>query len=230
MPSRFRSCAHLPAACALVAALSSPVTAQPPAPAPSPVQVPTPATPTARGLEPTGPARPLSIDEAVKLALESNLGIQVERFNPELQDLNTVQILSNYTPVFGAGVFTQSQDNPPNSFLSGASDTVSTDNFGFTSSVQKLFTWGMDAAVAFDSGRSTSNNAFSSFDPTLEGNLAVTVVQPLLRNFKFDTIKQQLFQSRKNREIADVDLRQTVALTSQSVGSPTGITSTPSTR
>jgi outer membrane protein TolC len=217
MPSRFRSCAHLPAACALVAALSSPVTAQPPAPAPSPVQVPTPATPTARGLEPTGPARPLSIDEAVKLALESNLGIQVERFNPELQDLNTAQILSNYTPVFGAGVFTQSQDNPPNSFLSGASDTVSTDNFGFTSSVQKLFTWGMDAAVAFDSGRSTSNNAFSSFDPTLEGNLAVTVVQPLLRNFKFDTIKQQLFQSRKNREIADVDLRQTVALTSQSV-------------
>jgi outer membrane protein len=114
-------------------------------------------------------------------------------------------------------VFTQSQDNPPNSFLSGASDTVSTDNFGFTSSVQKLFTWGMDAAVAFDSGRSTSNNAFSSFDPTLEGNLAVTVVQPLLRNFKFDTIKQQLFQSRKNREIADVDLRQTVALTSQTV-------------
>jgi outer membrane protein len=217
MPSRFRSCAHLPAACALVAALSSPVTAQPPAPAPSPVQVPTPATPTARGLEPTGPARPLSIDEAVKLALESNLGIQVERFNPELQDLNTAQILSNYTPVFGAGVFTQSQDNPPNSFLSGASDTVSTDNFGFTSSVQKLFTWGMDAAVAFDSGRSTSNNAFSSFDPTLEGNLAVTVVQPLLRNFKFDTIKQQLFQSRKNREIADVDLRQTVALTSQTV-------------
>jgi outer membrane protein TolC len=217
MPSRFRSCAPLLGACALVAALTSPVTAQPPAPAPSPVQVPTPQTPTARGLEPTGPPRPLSVDEAVQLALQSNLGIQVERFNPELQDLNTAQILSNYTPVFGAGVFTQSQDNPPNSFLSGASDTVSTDNFGFTSSIQKLFTWGMDAAVAFDSGRSTSNNAFSSFDPTLDGNLAVTVVQPLLRNFKFDTIKQQLFQSRKNREIADVDLRQTVALTSREV-------------
>ena len=220
MPSRFRSCAPLLTACALVAALSSsPVTAQTPAPtpAPAPVQVPTAQTPTAKGLEPTGPPRPVSVDEAVTLALQNNLGIQVEQFNPQLQDYNTAQVLSNYTPVFGAGVFTQSQDNPPNSFLSGASDTVSTDNFGFTSSIQKLFTWGMDATVAFDSGQLTSNNAFSSFDPTIDGNLSVVVVQPLLRNFKFDLVKQQLFQSRTNRAIADIDLRETVALTARVV-------------
>jgi outer membrane protein len=220
MPFRFRSCAPLLRACALAAALSSsPVAAQTPAPAPAqpPVQVPPRPTPSAKGLEPTGPPRAISIDEAVKLALQHNLGIQVEQYNPQLQEYNTAQVLSNYTPVFGAGVFTQSQDNPPNSFLSGASDTVSTDNFGFTSSIQKLFTWGMDTSVAFDSGRSTSNNAFSSFDPTLDGNLSVVVVQPLLRNFKFDTVKQQLFQSRRNREIADIDLRQTVAQTERIV-------------
>ncbi len=157
------------------------------------------------------------MDEAVKLALQENLGIQIERFNPELQDLNTAQILANYTPQFGAGVFTQSQDQPPSSFLSGSDTTVASDNFGFTTNIQKLFPWGTEAVVAFDSGRQTTTNTFSSFNPTLSGNLDVVVTQPLLRNFKFDTVRQQLFASRANRMIADVDVRQTVALTERTV-------------
>ena len=95
-PMSFRLCpgARLMLACALVAGASSSAFGQAaPAPAQPPVQVPPSTTPSARGLEPTGPVRQLSIDEAVKLALEQNLGIQIERFNPELQDLNTAQIL-----------------------------------------------------------------------------------------------------------------------------------------
>lgn len=216
----FRLCpgARLMLACALVAGASSSVFGQTaPAPAQPPVQVPPAATPSAKGLEPTGPVRQLSIDDAVTLAIEQNLGIQIERFNPELQDLNTAQILSNYVPRFGAGIFTQSQDQPPSSFLSGGDTTISSDNFGFNTSIAKLFPWGTDATVSFDSGRQQTNNSFSSFNPTLTGNVDLVVTQPLLRNFKFDSVRQQLFSSRKNREIADVDLRQTVALTTRTV-------------
>ena len=216
----FRLCpgARLMLACALVAGASSSAFGQAaPAPAQPPVQVPPSAKPSARGLEPTGPVRQLSIDEAVNLAVEQNLGIQIERFNPELQDLNTAQILANYVPQFGAGVFTQSQDQPPSSFLSGGETTVASDNFGFTTNITKLFPWGTEATVAFDSGRQTTTNEFSSFNPTLSGNLDVVVTQPLLRNFKFDGVRQQLFASRKNREIADVDLRENVALTTRTV-------------
>ncbi|MBK5298693.1 MAG: TolC family protein, partial [Vicinamibacteria bacterium] len=216
----FRLCpgARVMLACALVAGASSSVFGQTaPAPAQPPVQVTPATTPSAKGLEPKGPVRQLSMDEAVKLALEQNLGIQIERFNPELQDLNTAQILSNYTPQFGGGVFTQSQDQPPSSFLSGGDTTITSDNFGFNTSISKLFKYGTDATVSFDSGRNKTNNSFSSFNPTLTGNLDLVVTQPLLRNFKFDTIRQQLFSSRINRAIADVDLRQTVALTARTV-------------
>lgn len=216
----FRLCpgARLILACALVAGASSSAFGQTaPAPAQPPVQAPPSTTPSAKGLEPKGPVRQLSMDEAVKLALQENLGIQIQRFNPELQDLNTAQILSNYTPVFGAGVFTQSQDQPPSSFLSGSDTTITSDNFGFNTSISKLFEYGTNATVSFDSGRNKTNNSFSSFNPTLTGNLDVVVTQPLLRNFKFDTIRQQLFSSRINRAIADVDLRQTVALTARTV-------------
>ena len=216
MSFRFRPGARLLIVCALVAGASSSVFGQS-TQSQAPIQTPPRPTPSAKGLDPTGPVRQLSIDEAVKLALEQNLGLQIERFNPELQDLNTAQQLSNYVPVFGGGVFTQSQDNPPNSFLSGASDTISTDNFGFTANVQKLFTYGTQATVAFDSGRQTSNNTFASFDPNLSANLDVAVVQPLLRNFKFDTVRQQVFVSRKNEEIADIDVRQAVAQTERTV-------------
>lgn len=217
MSFRLRFGARLTLSCALLAGAWSPAAGQTPPAAQPPVQVPPPKAPVAKGLDPTGPARPLSIDEAVKLAIEQNLGLQIERLNPDIQDLNTSQVLSNYTPVFGAGVFTQSQDNPPNSFLSGGTDTISTDNVGFNTSIAKLFPWGTNATVAFDSGRQKTNNAFSSFNPLLSGNLDVLVTQPLLRNFKFDSIRQQLFASRKTREIADIDLRQSVAQTELAV-------------
>jgi HAE1 family hydrophobic/amphiphilic exporter-1 len=216
MSFRLRPGARLMLACALVVGASSSGFGQPP-PTQAPVQVPPKPTPSAKGLEPTGPVRQLSIDEAVKLALEQNLGLQIERFNPELQDLNTAQVLSNYTPVFGASVFTQSQDSPPNSFLSGGTDKISSDDFGFATSVSKLFPWGTETTVAFDSGRQKTNSQFANFNPLLSGNLDVIVTQPLLRNFKFDTVRQQLFASRKNREIADVDLRQAVAQTERTV-------------
>jgi hypothetical protein len=68
----FRLCpgARLLLACALVAGASSSVFGQTaPAPAQPPAQVPPSTTPSAKGLEPTGPVRQLSIEEAVNLAV-----------------------------------------------------------------------------------------------------------------------------------------------------------------
>ncbi len=45
----------------------------------------------------------------------------------------------------------------------------------------------------------------------------MTITQPLLRNFRYDTVKQQIATGRKNREIADVDLQQSIALTTRTV-------------
>ena len=215
MSLRFRAGACPLLALVLVAAASPSASGQS---AQEPVQTPPAQTaPSAIGLDPTGPVRPLSADEAVALALEQNLGLQIERFNPQLQQLNTSAVLSNYLPQVAFGAFTQSQDQPPSSFLSGGDEIIATDNIGFNTSVTKLFSWGTEATVQFDSGRQRTNNQFSSFQPLLSGNLDLIVTQPLLRNFRFDPIKQQLFVSRMNQQIADVDLRQLVAVTERNV-------------
>ena len=219
-------------ACLLALAILLPGTAttafgQPPAPAPAEPQTPAapqaPAAPQPTAAPqppaPTGPVRQLSIEEAVNLALQQNLGIQVERLNPQLQDQEIAQVEANYTPVLSSGLFSRSQTQPPNSFLSGSAgqQAINTDNLGVNAAFSKLFPWGTEATVAYDSGRSETTNVFSNFNPQLTGNVDIAVTQPLLRNFRYDAVKQQLVVTRANREIAGVDVQEVMAATSRTV-------------
>jgi outer membrane protein TolC len=47
--------------------------------------------------------------------------------------------------------------------------------------------------------------------------VAFNYTQPLLRNFNIDNTRQQVLVSRKNREISDVQLRQSIAVTERNV-------------
>ena len=49
-------------------------------------------------LQPGESLRRLSIDEAVKLGLEQNLGIQIQRYDPQIQDTAVAQARSFWAP------------------------------------------------------------------------------------------------------------------------------------
>ena len=49
--------------------------------------------------EPTGVVRRLSVDDAVKLALEQNLGIQIDRLTPQIQDVAVAQARTGWIPI-----------------------------------------------------------------------------------------------------------------------------------
>jgi len=180
----------------------------------------TPAAPTAaQPSQPafTGPVRQLTVDEAVRLALEQNLGIQVGRLDPQVQDFAVAQARTSWTPLFSAGAFGQTQDQPPSSFFSGADDVITTRNTGSELAVSQLLPWGMSYNVSWDSARVSTNNIFSSFNPQLQSNFRALIEQPLLRNFRIDSARYNLLVSQNVREQADVDLTQTMALTERNV-------------
>src|SRR5687768_1114230 len=173
----------------------------------------TPAMPAAAQ---QGPVRRMSIDEAVATALEQNLDLQVQRINPQLQDLSTAQFRAAYTPNFVSTVSTADQTQPSNSVLAGGSAGVgvtsgqSLFNFG----VASLTNWGGGSYdVRWNNTRSTTSNFFQSFNPQLNTNVQATYIQPLLRNFRIDGTRQQLLISQRNREITDVQLEQSIAQT-----------------
>lgn len=165
-----------------------------------------------------GPSESLSIDEAVALALEQNLDIQVERINPQLQDLNIALARSTWTPNLSTTFQSNSRNTPSNSAIAGGETKISDSSTANSLNLDHRLPWGGSSyALSWGSSRSTTTNIFSNFDPVLRSNLDFTFVQPLLRNFKIDNTRQQLLVSTKNREISDIQLRETVVQTVRNV-------------
>lgn len=206
---------RLAGACMAVSCIAVPASAQPPSTI-SQTPVASAAVPPAE--QPPGPVRRLSVDEAVRLALEQNLDIQVERLNPGIQDLSIASLRSLYALNLTSGLSFRQVERATASALEGASGVSTSADLQTRLGVDQLLPFGGGRlALSWQNARSSSNSVFSDFNPQLNGNLAASFTQPLVRNFGIDSTRQQLLVSRKNREISDVQLRTTVAATVRSV-------------
>jgi hypothetical protein len=124
-----------------------------------------------------GPVRRLTADEAVLMALEQNINLQVDRIDPQVSDLAISVARSTWTPAFFSNVRTQSQTNPPTDIFGGAS-TVTNENVTSQAGIQQLLPWGGASYSAFwNSGRFTTNNIFSSFNPQLNSTMGDAQLQ-----------------------------------------------------
>jgi len=164
--------------------------------------------------------RRLTIDDAVRLALENNLGVQIARINPQLQDLSIALARSAWVPTLTTVVQNTGTATPNTSVLSGAStgqNKTTTDRFASNFGLLQQTPWGGSYQVGWDTTRATTTNIFSTFSPQVQSSLSLSIRQPLLRNFGIDNLRQQVIVSEKNREIADICVEQTVATTSRAV-------------
>ncbi|MBY0497175.1 MAG: TolC family protein [Cyanobacteria bacterium] len=160
----------------------------------------------------------MSIDDAVATALEQNLDLQVQRINPQLQDLTISQFKAAYTPNFVSTVNSSGSTQPSTSFLSGAAGGITSGRGVFNFGLSSLTNWfGSSYDVRWNNARNTTNNAFSTFNPQLNSSISATFIQPLLRNFRIDGTRQQLLVSQKNKEISDTQLQQSITLTTRNV-------------
>jgi outer membrane protein len=162
--------------------------------------------------------RRLTVEDAVRLALEHNLGVQVARIDPQIEDLAVAQARAAWAPTFTSTLQGASVDTPNASFLSGALGPKTTDQRVTTNvGVVQALPWGGSYSVGWDGLRATTTNIFTNFSPQLRSSLALNYRQPLLRGFRIDTARQQLQVSQKAREIADVRLRQSIVVTARAV-------------
>ena len=166
---------------------------------------------------PPGPVRQLSMEAAISLALQNNLGLRVERINPELQDLAIAQARTVWTPNLTGSLSTSSRTSPISGFFSGATDKLTRDNIATNVGANQILPWGANYTVGWDTSRSESNSVYDSPNPSLFSNLTFSFTQPLLRNLKTDSARNQLVISKMNREVSDIELRQTVLTTVRNV-------------
>jgi outer membrane protein len=159
----------------------------------------------------------LTIDAAVRMALENNLGIRVARIDPQIQDLGVALARAGWAPAFTTTVQQASTDAPSTSSLSGGQTGTTDNRFASNVGIQQALPWGGSYNIGWDSSRSTTTNVFSNFSPQLRSALSLHFQQPLLRNWSIDNLRQQLLTSRTNRDISDVQLRQTLVTTTRTV-------------
>ena len=155
----------------------------------------------------------LSIDEAVRRALESNADIAVEKLDPEASAQSLREAEGAYDPLLSSNLSLSSRTSTStNVFAQGKTDTT-TYNFGLS----KLFVTGGFLEVDFTNNRSETDNEFSNFNPSYNSGFMATLSQPLLRNFRIDGARQAVRVAKKNREISDAQFRQTVLNTTATV-------------
>jgi outer membrane protein TolC len=192
----------------------------------------TPATPAA----PTAPAArqgstlqipasiasgtPLSMEDAVKMALENNLGVQAERMNPEIQSWALARATGAYAPSLISSFSRSSSAQPPSDFFSSGA-TVTTNGSTFTQGgLQQALKWGGgNYTVTFDGSRGTTLGGVVVYPLSLKSDFNAVVNQPLLRNFKIDATRLNIGQTKLQQNITDLALQQRVTQTALNVRS-----------
>ncbi len=159
----------------------------------------------------------LSVDDAVQMALEQNLDLQVQRVNPRIQDLNISSARGVWKPLFTSTLFDSNKTSVNTNRYGASGSTVQNDTVTWSFETTQNLRWGGNYDVSWDSNRLTTDDAFFSPNPYLGSTISATYSQALLRNFKIDSYRQQLLVSTKNREISDVQLRQVVLATTRNV-------------
>ena len=167
------------------------------------------------------PLVPISLDEAVKFALERNLDIAVQRLNPEINDIAYASIKSVYHPNLTSTLSTQSTTTPSTSTLSG-SDTTGSGIVGSLQNynggvAQQIPYGGGSFTVALNNNRQTTTSANVLYNPTFNTNWSGSYLQPLFRNFRIDATRRSLRVTRINRDISDLQLRATITNTLSNV-------------
>ena len=158
--------------------------------------------------------KPLSIDEAVKLALEQNLGIRIQRIDPQVQDVGIAQARSFWAPTVSSAVNRNVTNQPPTSVFSPAYSSGTT-NANVT--MAQTLPWGGSYTTGWINQRVATTNIFSSYTTQLYSNVQFNYTQPLLANFSIDQIRQQVKVSRRVRDLSDIQLQSVVVQTMRQV-------------
>ena len=173
----------------------------------------------ARGLalQPGETLRRLSIDEAVNLGLEQNLGIKVQRFDPQIQDTGIAQARSFWAPQFSSTVSRASNQQPVVNIFSGTQPSVTTGQFATGVTLAETLPWGANYTANWNNARFTTTDPTNTFNPRVQSNISLNFNQPLLRNRSIDQIRQAVASSKKFRDLSDIQLRSVIVQTTRGV-------------
>ncbi|HEX3561048.1 MAG TPA: TolC family protein [Pyrinomonadaceae bacterium] len=167
----------------------------------------------------SGDSLSLSLNEAIRRALENNNDIEVARNDVRLAEQQLYVLQGVYDPVFTYTPEINNSVRPVTNIFGGAgtAGTVTTTDYNNNATVDKQFgRGGGNFTYFFNNTRETTSASNTSINPFYSSAQGLQFTQPLWRNRSIDRNRQQIRIQRKRLEQSDSDFRlRTIAVISQ---------------
>jgi outer membrane protein TolC len=156
-------------------------------------------------------SRPLALTvfDAVRMALEQNREIEVERLNVRQAEYDLFAARGATDISVAAASFYEHRTVPVGSVLAGGPNgslTTTTLNYDF--SAQKLLPTGGLWSAGFTNARADGNSVFASLNPQYNTALNLQIRQPILRNFSIDDARRRIRIASRALDLSDSQFRQ----------------------
>lgn len=142
--------------------------------------------------------RSLTLDEAIRISLESNYDIEVASFEPAIQTTRLVEAQAAFDAVFFTNIIKNNIDRPSGSQLTATDLDLFQSSYG----VRKVLPSGMTASAAYELNRTKSTLEFQGVNPEYTSNFVLEMRQPMLRGFGLDYNRSLIMIARNDRRIS----------------------------
>jgi len=151
----------------------------------------------------------LSAEDAVRLALENNVDINVERYGPYFSFWGIEKGKSVLDPTVQFSSTVNRNVTPTSSVLQGG-DTLLNLNIPYNINVHKPFESGLDLDVNFSTVRARTSSSFTNLNPSFTSVVGFTLTQHLLKDFGKVSRGRYLRVARNNYNISQATFVQRV--------------------
>jgi HAE1 family hydrophobic/amphiphilic exporter-1 len=151
----------------------------------------------------------LTLNEAIKRALENNNDIEIARDDVRFAETQLRALYGVYDFFYTINPTYQKSISPVTFVTSGApSGKLSTSQFSFDPGITKSFaTGGGTYEYRFNNSKNTTSANNSTLNPFFSSNMSLTITQPLQRNRSIDNNRRQIRIQKKRLEQTDADFR-----------------------
>ncbi len=156
-------------------------------------------------------ANPLTMTlfDAVKLALENNREIEVERINVQQSEFDLFAARGTRDVQLGVSSFFENRTVPVGSVLGGGPNgAVTTRSYNTDLSAQQLLSTGGQWNAQITNARSNTNSIFASLNPQYNSAFTFQLRQPLARNFSIDDARRRIRFAQRRLDLSDTQFRQ----------------------
>jgi outer membrane protein TolC len=156
------------------------------------------------------PSREMSLTDCIQEALQHNLDVQIERYNPQIQLYGLRAAYGGYDPLFSLSSEHSHDKSGPEGFIPSSSAINR-----FNSDLSGSLPWGM----AYDLSGAVSDQRFfaATNSPSSSGSIQAMLTQPLLKNFWIDNTRLTIRVAKNRLKYSEQGLRGQIIATVSAV-------------